>query len=288
MYKHLMRFGLPYLIAGFLMFYASFLSAAPKKSLWHVWEPYQADSTQVISQQDWQVFLSKYVYSSGNGVNLVRYAAVTPKDHATLNQYLENMSHLPIGQYNRHEQLAYWINLYNALTVALVLKHYPVKSIRNIKLGGFFSQGPWDEKLIVVDGIPISLNDIEHRIIRPIWNDPRTHYALNCASYSCPNLQKNAYTGANVEAQLTQDAKEYINSPRGITIKDNKLVVSSIYSWYKTDFGADDEAVIAHLIWYAQPALADELKQFHKITAYQYNWYLNVAPVGGSTSINKP
>jgi hypothetical protein len=168
-----------------------------------------------------------------------------------------------------------WGALYNALTIVTVLQHYPVKSIRHIKLGGWFSSGVWDAKLIKVGGVPVSLNDIEHRIIRPIWNDSRIHYALSCASYSSPNLQRKVYTGKTVNTALTQGAKEYINSPRAVSIQNNKLIVSSIYDWYQVDFGGNEQTVIQHLKKYAKPALKKQLNHFNSISAYHYDWRLN-------------
>lgn len=128
---------------------------------------------------------------------LFRYAEVTKEDKTLLNDYLDQLSKLDPREFNRQEQYAYWVNLYNALTVKLILDNYPVASIT--KLGGLFSFGPWDEKVFTVAGQTLTLNDIEHRILRPIWKDPRTHYAVNCASLGCPNLQSQAFTAQNTE-----------------------------------------------------------------------------------------
>ncbi|PIQ43194.1 MAG: Ser/Thr protein kinase [Gammaproteobacteria bacterium CG11_big_fil_rev_8_21_14_0_20_46_22] len=259
---------------GFMLL-ANLGFAAPSKQLWPRWQANTPHSTKIINHASFQHFLNHYVYTTKTGVNFVRYAKVTAQDKTQLKTYLKQLSQIPIAQYNRSVQLAYWINLYNALTIETVLQHYPVKSIRDIKLGSWFSSAPWDAKLITVEGVPVSLNDIEHRIIRPIWNDPRTHYALNCASYSCPNLQKQVYTGKTVNTMLTQDAKEYINSPRAVSIKNNKLIVSSIYDWYQIDFGGNEQAVIQHLKKYARPALRQQLNHFRSISAYHYDWRLN-------------
>lgn len=259
------------LFCGFCTAYA-----APAKKLWPRWQPYNAKSTRTINHQAYQKFLNSYVITSAAGINLVRYAKVTAADKAALKAYLNRLAKLPIGQYNRNVQLAYWINFYNALTIYTVLKNYPVKSIRDIKTG-WFSGGIWNKHLIKVDGVLISLNGIEHRIVRPIWNDPRTHFALNCASYSCPNLQRQAYTGRTINGMLTQDAIIYINSPRGVSIKNNELIVSSIFDWYQSDFGKNEQAVINFLKKYAKPKLKEKLNKFHEISDYQYNWKLNAA-----------
>lgn len=249
--------------------------SVPSKHLWPYWEAHQANSVKMINHQLFQQFLTKYVYTSISGVNLVHYSQVTTQDKLQLEAYLDQLAHVPINQYNRDEQLAYWINLYNALTIDMILKNYPVKSILDIKLGGWFTRGPWDAQLTQVDSIPLSLNDIEHRIIRPIWNDPLTHYALNCASYGCPNLQKQVYSGKTVNRMLIQAAKEYINSPQGVLINDNKLIVSQIYDWYQVDFGGSEQEVIQHLSQYAKPMLKQQLTQFRWISDYHYDWRLN-------------
>ena len=115
--------------------------------------------------------------------------------------------------------MPYWINLYNAFTVHLILEHYPQDSIVDIRYG-FFDFGPWDEKLLQIEDEEVSLNDIEHRILRPIWKDPRLHYALNCASLGCPNLQPESFYPGNVESLLNSRARDYINHPRGLRFEN--------------------------------------------------------------------
>lgn len=251
--------------------------AAPQKSPWPLWQANNPSSTQIINHLAFQDFLSQYVVTNKEGINLVTYSKVSAKDKNALSAYINQLSSVPIKQYNRNEQLAYWINLYNASIIKTVLDHYPVKSIRDIKLSGFFNSGPWDAKLVTVDNVPLSLNDIEHRIVRPIWHDPRTHYALNCASYSCPNLSKQVYTGATVNAMLTTAAKGYINSPRGVSVNGKTLTVSEIYDWYQEDFGGNEQDVINHLMRYANPTLKKQLMTFHTISGYDYDWQLNDA-----------
>lgn len=252
--------------------------AAPKKDLWPRWEVTDAVSTKTIDHSAWTKFLKEYVITNRDGINLVKYSRVKQRDKDRLNDYIWRLSQVKVGQYNRNVQLAFWINLYNAVTIKTVLDHYPVKSIRDINISpGFFEAGPWAANLLKVDGSALSLNDIEHRIIRPIWNDARTHYALNCASIGCPNLQKTAYTGANVNNMLNAAARQYINSLRGVNIINGKLVTSKIYDWYKADFGNSDIDVIKHLMDYAKPQLKQALAKFKKISDTEYNWHLNEA-----------
>ena len=132
-------------------------------------------------------------------MNRLRYGDVTKTDKGALDGYIARLEKLPISAHGRNAQKAYWINLYNALTVKVVLDHFPVKSIKDISLssglfGGLFGGGPWEAKLATVEGEKVSLDDIEHRILRPIWRDNRVHYAVNCASIGCPNLQAEPFT----------------------------------------------------------------------------------------------
>jgi hypothetical protein len=164
--------------------------------------------------------------------------------------------------------------MYNALTVKVVLEHYPVKSIRKI-YGGLFDTGPWNEPLIEVAGVALTLNDIEHRILRPIWRDPRIHYAVNCASLGCPNLAARVYSSANIEELLDAGARAFVNHPRGVDASGRRLTLSSIYDWYGTDFGATRDERLQHLRQYAEPELAAKLGAYEGRIRYDYDWRLN-------------
>ncbi len=148
----------------------------------------------------------------------------------------------------------------------------PLDSIT--QLGGLFSFGPWDDKVLTIAGQTLTLNDIEHRILRPIWLEPRTHYALNCASLGCPNLQPQAFTADNLDQLLDSAAQEFINSEKGAHMQDEKLVLSSIYDWYQVDFGSRQQ-LIQHLATYRA-----DLSGFRGNIRYQYNWALNEAGAG--------
>jgi hypothetical protein len=155
---------------------------------------------------------------------------------------------------------------------------YPVASIRDIDISpDWFSNGPWNAKLRAIEGEAVSLNDIEHRILRPIWRDPRIHYGVNCASIGCPNLRAQAFTAANAEALLASGARDYVNHPRGARIEDGRLIVSSAYVWFAEDFGGDDAGVIAHLRRYARPELRAALAEVDEIGDFVYDWRLNDA-----------
>tara|TARA_R110000824_G_scaffold118105_1_gene270310 strand:- start:33254 stop:34057 length:804 start_codon:yes stop_codon:yes gene_type:complete len=222
----------------------------------------------------WGDLLKTYVSTPSDGINRFDYRNVSPSDHEKLTTYLENMQRLDPGKMGDAEQRTYWINLYNALTVKVVLEHFPVESIRNIR-SGLFSIGPWDKKIARVDGEYLSLNNIEQDILRTRWNDNRIHYALNCASLGCPNLQPEPFSAEKLDEQLDEAAQAYVNHPRGATIHNGKLTISSIYKWYAEDFGNSDALVIKHIASFATPVKASQLKNISKIDTYEYDWTLN-------------
>src|SRR5918995_744949 len=204
----------------------------PQADLWPKWQRHDAASAQKIDHGAWDRLLKKYLVAPHpSGINRVRYGSVLPEDRKALKSYLETLQSLPISAYNRAEQKAYWINLYNALTVEVILSRYPVESIRDIGISpGLFSRGPWDAKLLTVEGEKLSLNDIEHRILRPIWQDARVHYAVNCASLGCPNLQPTAFTAENTE-NLIEHWREYADGPLVEALQSYSGGLEHEYDW---------------------------------------------------------
>jgi hypothetical protein len=251
----------------------------PKPELWAFWDASQTTDTTPINHAVWAEFLQRYVVRSADNVTSVAYDGVTPEDRQKLAQYVDYLSALPVRSFNKASQLSLWINLYNARTVLLILEHAPVISITDIKLsGGFFTFGPWAEKLLQIEGQAVSLNDIEHRILRPIWKDPRLHYVLNCASRGCPNLQESAFTSQNTDFQLDRGAYDYINHTRGVRLDGQGIVLSKIYAWFNRDFGDGRSALFAHLSRYADEELKILLQSQPAINGYEYSWKLNKTP----------
>ncbi|WP_108650129.1 DUF547 domain-containing protein [Dongshaea marina] len=248
--------------------------AAPAKEYWNLWVADNPLSQQTIQYPVWKSFLKSYWHEQ-QGQSLLDYAGVTAKDKQALNQAINRLSELQISSYNRDQQLAYWINLYNMLTVKVILQHYPVKSILDIS-PGVFSSGPWDEKLIKVEGQSLTLNDIEHRILRPIWNDPRIHAAVNCASIGCPDLRRAPFTGSHIDSELNQAFRHFVNSPKGVALSGSKVELSSIFKWYGKDFGSPAQMLGYISDYLENPALKKALKNPKVKLDYQkYNWQLN-------------
>ena len=213
-------------------------------------------------------FLSKYVRPV-NGINLVAYDKVTPQDRAKLRGYIETLSAMDIEALPRDAEMATWFNLYNAKTIELILENYPTKSIR--KIGN-----PWKKDRLVVNGKNMSLDDIEHGTVRKKYDEPRVHYAFNCASIGCPNVKSSAWEASSLEADLAQASRDFVASERGVSVQGGKITVSSIFKWYKKDFGGNEAGVLAHLRQYASGSKKAALDAANDIDKYDYDWDLNI------------
>jgi hypothetical protein len=248
---------------------------APSARLWPRWQAHDPAATRVVDHQPWDLFLGRWSRVRADGVRGLDYAGVTADDRTLLAGYIDSLTREPVSRLTRAEQFGLWVNLYNAVTVKVVLDRYPVASIRDITLsGGLFAVGPWSAEVVTVEGQALSLNDIEHRILRPIWRDPRVHYAVNCASVGCPDLRPRAWRGVTLEADLDAAARAYVNHPRGVSAGPDGLTLSSIYNWFSEDFGGE-AGVLAHLRRHAEPALARVLDGAPGIRGYGYDWSLN-------------
>ena len=256
---------------------ATALAGAAPESI-PFWDASDETNTATIDHRGWQALLDAYLSRHSSGVNRFDYAGLkaAPDDVAALNAYLDELQALDPRTYSRGEQKAYWINLYNALTVKVVVDGYPVDSIRDIRESWVPFSGPWGDVRAEVMGQELTLDRIEHGILRPIWRDARIHYAVNCASIGCPNLGATAYTAANTDALLDAGAREYVNHPRAVDVVDGDLLVlSSIYDWWAFDFGGSEDGVLAHLMEHADDELAARLRDFAGAVEYEYDWDLN-------------
>jgi hypothetical protein len=220
----------------------------------------------------WTALLSKYVHASTDGVNRFDYGALkaSAADRAALDAYIAGFEERDISGDNK-AAFAAWANLYNAVTVRYIVSKYPTGSIKD----GFLFGGPWKKVKVMVGDREVSLDDIEHKILRPTFHDPRVHYAINCAAISCPNLRDKAWEPATLDGDLDAAARAYINDPRGVTVTDNSLILSSIYDWFEADFGGSRQGVIDHLLKYADKGLAAQISANPKIRSYTYDWSLN-------------
>lgn len=222
--------------------------------------------------------LAAHVRVSPDGLNRVTYAAwkANAADMAALDSVIRDMQAVNPASLARPAQFAFWANLYNAVTLQVVLARFPVRSIRDIKPNPL-ALGPWKEPRVTVAGKRLSLDDIEHTILRKQWRDPRVHYSVNCASIGCPNLMPRAWRAETLEADLDAAARAFIASPRALSLdSQGRATVSSIYHWFKADFGGSDAGVLAHLRQYAPAATAARLATA-RIAGHRYDWSINSA-----------
>ena len=226
--------------------------------------------------------LRTYVSPSPDGITRVDYARwrTTAADRTALDAYIAELASRRPSAMPRAEAYVFWGNLYNAVTLKVILDRYPVASIRDIKSDSWFDfkayTGPWRQQRVTVEGRRLSLDDIEHVIMRPTFKDPRVHYMVNCASHGCPNLLNRVWRAATLEADLEAAARAFVNHPRGVTVLSNgTLRISSIYRWFIADFGGDDAGLIAHFRQYAEGTLARHLSDSPRIAGDDYDWSLN-------------
>lgn len=202
--------------------------------------------------------LSKYVDSKGN----VDYAGLKTME-SQLDAYLADLSANSVASsWSRSEKLAYWINAYNAFTLKLIIKNYPLSSITKLHGGK-----PWDEKWIKIGDKTYSLNQIENEIIRPEFNEPRIHFAVNCAAKSCPPLANKAFTAGNLDALLESQTRAFISNSGFNQIASDKVKVSKIFDWYGKDFG--------NLIGFLNKYSATKISESAKVEFSEYDWALN-------------
>lgn len=231
------------------------------------------NTANALSHQAWDEILRAYITQSPDGINRFDYGALKSSlpDSARLAVYINSFADADIDALDDNAQFAAYANAYNALTIQHIIQRYPVKSIRSGSL-----TGPWKRVKMVINGKDVSLDAIEHDILRAQYEDPRVHYAVNCASYGCPNLQIKAWAAETLDADLDAAARDFINHPRAVRVhKRGGLHVSSIYVWFKEDFGGNNQGVINHLLEYAEPELAAAIRANPQIRSDTYDWSLN-------------
>ncbi len=234
-----------------------------------------AGSDVRVDHTSWQQLLDDYlVVDTQSGVNLFDYEGLLDDGHESLDEYIAMLAAIDPLTLNRSTQKAYWINLYNALTVQLILRNYPVSSI-TILGSSVKSFGPWDDQAVAVNGIDLSLNDIEHRIIRPLYDDYRIHFAVNCASIGCPDLAAEAFDAATLDTQLDDAAALFMQHERAMRFDGDTLYLSSLFKWYSGDFGNSLTQVLATLSKHLPEAAAQQLTSAGGLPKYEYDWSLN-------------
>lgn len=246
----------PYVIASVILF--MLMAAVPVQSV---------SSPSKVDNRLYDELLKKYVL---NGQ--VNYKGLK-SDESRLDAYLNHLAIIRPNRLERKDRFAFYINAYNAWTIKLILDHYPgISSIKDI--GGIFSS-PWKKKIARINGELITLDHIEHDILRPQFKDPRVHFAINCAARSCPPLANFAFNGKELDEQLDLLTRKFINNSHSNYLKDDTLWVSRIFKWFGEDFNDD---IIGFIETYAQKdfkGLLNSPKKKIKIKYLDYDWALN-------------
>jgi hypothetical protein len=225
----------------------------------------QSDSIQFISDDrftfihdNWGKLLQKHVSIDGK----VDYSGFK-RNRNELSKYIKSLAKTTtMDNWSKEDKLAYWINTYNALTIDLIIRNYPLKSIKDIK-------NPWDQRLWKFGDKWQNLNDIEHKILRKM-NEPRIHFAIVCASESCPKLLNKAFTSENLEEQLTIVTKDFLSDTSKNELSKSRIKLSKIFKWFKKDFEQDGN-LIDFLNQYSDVTISNTAKKSYK----DYNWVLN-------------
>ncbi len=197
------------------------------------------------------------------------------KKHSDLTAYLTDLENVPYADFrgwNKNDQLAFLINLYNAATLELVLKHYPIRSLKD-EVGG--EKGPWKIPAVKMFGKHTTLDGLEHEFIRKYYNEPRIHFALNCASEGCPPLLNEAYTGEKLEKQLDTQTRQFLADKKANSVSGKTLKISPLFDWFKDDFIKKHGSVEAFLDPYFTKSKIQKGKM--NISYTDYGWKLNLA-----------
>jgi hypothetical protein len=220
-----------------------------------------------VQHGEWDALVKKHVSKNG----MVDYQGFL-KDKKQLQVYLDKLSaNKPTSKWSKNEKMAFWINAYNAFTVKLILDHYPIKSIKDIKRGIPFVNSVWDIAFIPMGKEKIDLNYIEHTILRKEFNDPRIHAAINCASFSCPLLRNEAYYASRLDEQLNDAMRRFVNDPQRNQLDKSNIKISKIFSWFAGDFKLNGSSIVNYLNKYAKKRVQPNAK----IDFLEYQWELN-------------
>ena len=222
------------------------------------------------THEKWNQILKQYTTKNGNQVYF-KYNELK-KNEGVLSSYLNELESLKkekFNTFNQDQKLAFWINAYNAYTIQIILNHYPVKSIKDIS-SGWLSSGPWKKDFINLFGTKISLDNIEHDTIRKEFDEPRIHFAVNCASIGCPSLLQEAFVGANLDNQLDRAADNFLQNKSKNYVKGNTLHLSKIFKWYGGDFDQKYGGFKSYIIKALNLPQKDYELEFN-----DYDWNLN-------------
>jgi hypothetical protein len=251
---------------------------------------HKTDSVKRISHRNWQRVLGVMFVKDSEGKAKLDYGRVSGQARSVLRRYIKSLQETEISEYTREEQLAYWLNFYNAASVNFVfleldaLARKGSSASRNphrnptLRLESALnsSKGYWYTKRFVVEGTRLSLADIEHRIIAAHWRDPLMLYGLSCPAKGCPMLMPQAYQAETIGSQLTAAAQTFVNRGDTLGVRGSKLKVSSVYAWHSDMFESDDQ-MLSHIRQYGDDFLGTRLRKVTQVKGETFSWKLNGA-----------
>ncbi len=259
-----------FVLGSALFSHASLVLAAPKAKEISFWNDSEESSQFDVDHSKWSEFLQKYIDAEHpSGVARFDYAAVTAEDKEGLQQYLEYVQQYDPRQLSKASQKAYWLNLFNAGLISQVLTSEPEGSIKDIS-----SRVLWRKKRFYIAMQKMSLDDVEHGVLRPIFKDPRVHFCLSGGTIGSANIMPKAFTADNVEDMLEIGVRSFLNHPRAVSFDGDELVLSSIFKWYRTDFGSNMDEVKQFISQYLNQESVQLVNQASRVR-YQYDWSLN-------------
>ncbi|MEL6812011.1 MAG: DUF547 domain-containing protein [Bacteroidota bacterium] len=213
---------------------------------------------EVFNHSVWNELLKEHVSQDGR----VNYEGFR-QNKGILRDYIASLgAHMPQESWTQEDRLAYWMNAYNAMTIDLILRNLPLQSIKDI-------DKPWNQRLWKLGSKWYNLDEIEHQILRKM-DEPRIHFGINCASFSCPPLLNEAFTSVEVDSQLDALARAFVNDTQRNTLSENSIQISKLFSWFAKDFKTDG-SLIDFLNKYSNTPISSKAKKSYKT----YDWSLN-------------
>jgi len=266
-----------YLSLVFMLLFSGNAFSAPKSKLIEFWNDHEANSRIDVNHDDWQSILSEYVEDQHpSGISRFNYEAVTAADALKLKAYIDYLELLEPRQLNLAEAQAYWINLYNALLLDKVVDTYQEGSTRAVNrlLKGRLRSTNWGRNITKVALQNLSLDDIEHGILRPMWNDPRIHFVITSGALSGANIIKTAFNGDNNEELLEQSKLDFFSHQKSAYVDGKRIVLNSMFNWYRDDFATDKDSLLRYIRTNVSEEVRKSMEGLSRIR-YEYVWALN-------------
>jgi len=262
---------------AFIILFSANAFSAPKSKLIEFWDDHESSSRMEVNHNEWQAILSKYVQDQHpSGISRFNYEAVTAEDVLKLKEYIAYLELLDPRQLNLAEAQAFWINLYNALMLDKILDSYQEGSNRAVNrlLRGSLRSSRWSKNIAKVTLQNLSLDDIQHGILRPMWNDPRIHFVITTGALSGANILKTAFNGENNEELLEQSKRDFFSHDKAVRVDDNRIVLNSLFNWYRDDFATDKDSLLRYIRKNVSEDTRKSLEDLSSIR-YEYLWELN-------------